>query len=387
MCYYHKCGLLPDVKHTAFYQNGNSSLYREELFSSKGFSGAYTLKYHINMPPAMTGLVEEPTPEFKPWKEFALEPYHFFTEKMPSHGDFIKSRIPLLENEHVRLSIAKISEESSAFYKNSRSWEYLYIHKGEGELLCDLGRLPLKPGDHVVIPKNVIYQLNFENYEQIRVFIVESLDALEFPSHYLNKNGQLMEQAPFCERDIQVPDFVPPKSEAGDYKIYIKRSGKLYCQTVPHHPFDVVGWDGYLYPYSLNIHSFNPVVGRIHLPPPVHAILQTPHMVICNFVPRLFDFHPEAIPAPYFHSNIDSDEVLYYAGGNFMSRSGIEEGSLTLHPAGLIHGPQPGKTEESMGKTTTDELAVMVDTFEPLRPTLHSKDIMDVNYKLSWVEK
>jgi homogentisate 1,2-dioxygenase len=386
MPFYHRLGELPRVKHTTFYKPDGKSLYREELFSSKGFSGVYSTKYHINMPTSLLRSKELKLHKDVNWPDAPVLYTHFFTDKKQSDGDFITSRNVFLENAHCVISTAHPNKDTDDFYRNAFASEYILIHHGKGTFQSEYGNMPFVEGDQIVVPRSVTYRLKFDKPDGNKLFIVESSAAFEIPKHFRNPYGQLEEHAPYCERDFKAPEELDPRSDKGEYRLVIKAGRRYFEQILPHHPFDVVGWDGYLYPFAFNIKDYHAKVGRIHLPPPTHLLFDTPHFVLCNFVPRPFDFHPNAIPAPYWHSNIDSDEILYYVEGDFMSRKGVEEGSITLHPGGMPHGPQPGKTEASVGAKETNEYAVMVDTFEPLRPTLNVKETLDEKYPQSWLE-
>jgi homogentisate 1,2-dioxygenase len=386
MPFYHKLGNLPRVRHTTFYKPDGKSLYREELFSTLGFSGVYSNKYRINMPTAVSKISELSYEKPAIWKDAPLQNYHFCTFRERSKGNFLMSRKAYLANRGCVISTADITEnDDSIFYKNTRANEYLFIHHGTGVFHSEYGKIKFEPGDQLIVPKGTIYRLQFDNLESNRLLIVESASAFVIPRHYRNDSGQITENAPYSERDFKLPEYQEPFDEKGDFRILMKAGDRLFEHIVPHHPFDVVGWDGYLYPYGFNIRDYNPKVGRVHLPPPIHLAFRTDDFVLCNFVPRLLDFHPDSIPAPYFHSNIDSDEVIYYAEGNFVSRKGIEEGSVTLHPGGIPHGPQPGKTEESIGAKETKEYAVMIDTFRPLELMENIKGVIDKNYPHSWL--
>ena len=387
MPFYHKLGDMPKVKHTTFYKPDGKSLYREELASSKGFSGVYSNKYHHFLPTALKDSRPIASPNnAQEWKDAQVLFYHFFTYDKESSGNFINSRTVFLQNEHTTMATAKVTEDTDLFFRNAFHNEYIFIHHGQGNFLSEYGSFKFVEGDQLIIPRCTTYQLKFDNYDNNRLLLVESDTAFEIPKNYRNDYGQLTENAPYSERDFIIPDNLPAICEKGDFKVILKAGKKYFEHLLPHHPFDVVGWDGFLYPFALNIKSYHSKVGRIHLPPPTHLCFKTQNFVLCNFVPRPFDFHQEAIPTPYFHSNIDSDEVIYYVAGDFMSRKGVKEGSITLHPGGMPHGPQPGKTEESIGKKGTDEYAVMVDTFTPLRPTLNVKDTLDEGYSRSWLE-
>ncbi len=386
MSFYHRLGELPKVKHTTFFKPDGKSLYREELFSSKGFSGEYSTKYHHHMPTEILRSREINLHKDVEWPEAQVLYYHFFTDNKESGGNYITARDSYLENPHTVISAARVTEDTDDFYRNGFAAEYILVHRGRGVFKSEFGNIPFEPGDQFIIPRAVTYQLKFDDFKDNKLLVVESDTAYEIPGKFRNEHGQLEEHAPYSERDFKVPSVLEPKDETGEFRIILKTGRRYFEHISPHHPFDVVGWDGFLYPYAFNIKSYHPKVGRIHLPPPVHVAWRTGNFVLCNFCPRPFDFHEQAIPAPYVHSNIDSDEVLYYVEGDFMSREGVKEGSITLHPGGMPHGPQPGKTEASIGKKGTDEYAVMIDTYSPLRPTLNVKETIDPCYAQSWIE-
>jgi len=384
MTYYHKLGTIPSKRHTQFKQS-DGTLYKEELVSSKGFSGIYSILYHINLPTQVKE-VREPKP-YKPTiaKDYPLKQIHLKTSDITETGDdYLDARLYLLVNSDVSIAICNpISKKMDYFYKNGEADEVLFVHEGNGYLISQFGKLPIKKGDYVVIPRTTIYKIEFDE-TPVRLLIVESTTPIETVKRYRNELGQLLEHSPYCERDIHPPQELVTENKKGDHLLKIKKGGFLHQYVYDYSPLDLVGWDGYLYPYTLSIHDFEPITGRIHQPPPVHQTFQTQQMVICSFVPRLFDYHPLSIPAPYNHSNIDSDEVLFYAEGNFMSRKGIDRGSFTLHPGGLPHGPHPGTVEASIGAKATEELAVMVDTFKPLFLTEEALIYVDENYPYSW---
>jgi homogentisate 1,2-dioxygenase len=386
MAFYHKLGKFPNPKHTAFYKE-DGTLFREELVSTKGFSGIYCNKYHVHAPTQTLNLKELENEENVDWKEAPLQHFHFFTDKVKSNGDFFTSRNCFLQNSHCRMYTAHPTSNPDYFYKNAYAHEYIFIHHGSGTMLSDYGKFAFVAGDQIVVPQGTIFQLMFESFDNNKILIVESDTPYEIPKHYRNEYGQCEEHAPYCERDFNLPEFMEPVWEKGNHRIVIKAKERIFEYNQPQHPYGVIGWDGYLYPFSFNIKSYHPKVGRIHLPPPVHLLFTTQHFIICNFNPRPFDWYPGAIAAPYFHSNVDSAEVLYYVEGDFMSRTGVVEGSITVHPLGIPHGPQPGKTEKSIGATHTDEYAIMVDTFEPLHPTKKAKACLDEKYWQSWLEK
>ncbi len=384
--YYHRLGKIPPKRHTQFRQP-DGSLYKEELVSSEGFSGIYSNLYHIHPP---TRIKEVRTPEkfgAKRMAEYHLLQTHLNTAQVGETGeDYLSARKTLLLNNDCALSICSPQKRRmDYFYKNAEGDEVIFVHDGKGTLTSQFGKLDIRQGDYVVIPRTVIYKLDFED-GPLRLLIIESASPIETVKRYRNQLGQLLEHSPYCERDIRPPQELITDPSGGNFLIKIKKQGFLHHYVYDHSPLDLVGWDGFLWPYAFSIHDFEPITGRIHQPPPVHQTFQGHNFVICSFVPRLFDYHPQAIPAPYNHSNIDSDEVLYYAEGNFMSRRGIERGSFTLHPGGLPHGPHPGTVEKSIGAKETHELAVMIDTFHPLHLTDQAIPYLDKNYPMSWTD-
>ncbi len=355
--------------------------------SSKGFSGIYSLLYHIEEPTRVKEIAEPVKFGPKIIGDYPLKQTHLNTSGVENTGtDYLDSRKVLLINNDVSLAIACPSERSmDYFYKNAEGDEVVFIHDGSGKLYTQFGELTVRQGDYVVIPRTTIYRFEWDE-GPLRLLIVESATPIETVNRYRNDLGQLLEHSPYCERDIRPPEKLVTERAAGDYQVKIKKQGYLHNYVYGHSPMDLVGWDGFLYPYALSIHDFEPITGRIHQPPPVHQTFQGHNFVICSFVPRLFDYHPEAIPAPYNHSNIDSDEVLYYVEGNFMSRKGIDRGSFTLHPGGIPHGPHPGTVEKSIGAKETNELAVMLDPFKPLHLTEDAISYLDPKYPMSWTE-
>ena len=384
--YYHHLGQIPPKRHTQFRQP-DGSLYKEELVSSEGFSGIYSNLYHINAPTRIKAVKETEKYGPKRIEKYDLKQVHLNTSKVTITGeDYLSARKVLLMNNDCSISIcAPTKRKMDYFYKNAEGDEVIYVHDGKGVLISQFGKLELRQGDYIVIPRTVIYKLEFEE-GPLRLLIVESASPIETVKRYRNELGQLGEHSPYCERDIRPPHELITDKSKGDFLVKIKKQGYLHNYIYDYSPLDLVGWDGFLWPYAFSIHDFEPITGRIHQPPPAHQTFQAKGFVICSFVPRLFDYHPLAIPAPYNHSNIDSDEVLYYAEGNFMSRRGIERGSFTLHPGGLPHGPHPGTVEKSIGAKETHELAVMIDTFRPLYLTEDSIAFLDKNYPMSWTD-
>jgi homogentisate 1,2-dioxygenase len=378
-------GTIPPKRHTQFRQP-NGKLYSEQLFSTEGFSSDYSLLYHIHPPTQIlrTDIPISATPRIAEEKMLTHRSFEGFNI-LPAK-DYLNSRKPVLVNRDCQISLASPTNTlSDYFYKNADADELLFVHEGAGKLFSQYGSISFGYGDYLMIPRGTTYQIAFEN-ENNRLFVVESFSPFRYPKKYLSKNGQLLEHAPYCERDIRTPLIQDPTDRSGDFLIRIKKQGMLYGMHYQHHPFDVVGWDGYCYPYIFSIHNFEPITGRVHQPPPVHLTFEANNFVVCSFVPRLFDYHPLAIPAPYNHSNIDSDEVLYYVDGDFMSRKNVTRGMITLHPAGIPHGPHPGTVEKSIGAKETKELAVMVDTFHPLQLTTEALEIENPGYSRSWTE-
>ncbi|MBW8049721.1 MAG: homogentisate 1,2-dioxygenase [Cytophagales bacterium] len=384
MAYYVKSGLIPPKRHTQFRQS-NGDLYKEELVSSKGFSGIYSLLYHIN-PPTRVKQIEKPKPVSpRIAKDYPLMHTHLKTCEVDITGkDFLESRKTMLINDDVSMSICCPTDKTMDYlYKNGQADEVLFVHDGSGTLTTQFGKIEFRQGDYLVIPRTTIYKIEFDE-KPVRLLIIESSGPVETVKKYRNDLGQLQEHSPYCERDIRPPSELITKDEKGEFLVKIKKQGFLHQYIYDHNPLDVVGWDGFLFPYALSIHDFEPITGRIHQPPPVHQTFEAPNFVICSFVPRMFDYHPLSIPIPYNHSNIDSDEVLYYVEGNFMSRKGVERASFTLHPGGIPHGPHPGTVEASLDAKETKELAVMLDTFRPLLLTEEAIKYVDEKYPMSW---
>jgi homogentisate 1,2-dioxygenase len=385
MPHYHTLGSIPQKRHVQF-RKPNGELYSEQLFSTEGFSNDYSLLYH-NHPPTKIIKTDEPinvAPEIAEEKMLKHRSFEGFNIKPAK--DYLQSRIPILVNNDCHVVLAAPQESmKDYFFKNADADEVIFIHEGSGKLLTQYGEIIFSYGDYLVIPRGTIYQLEFDT-DANRLFIVESFSPIRYPKRYISNNGQLLENSPFCERDIRTPQNLITKDEEGDFVIKTKKKRILYGLHYANHPFDVVGWDGCCYPYAFSIHNFEPITGRVHQPPTVHQTFDAHNFVICSFVPRLYDYHPQAIPAPYNHSNIDSDELLYYVDGDFMSRKNVTRGMMTLHPAGIPHGPHPGAVEKSIGKTATQELAVMVDTFHPLMLTKQALEIENENYTMSWAE-
>lgn len=382
---YHKLGKIPQKRHTQF-TKPDGGLYYEQLFGTIGFDGMSSLLYQNHRPTQVKeiGKAVDVRPKIAVEKNITSRKLIGFD--VAPKDDFLEAREPLLVNSDVHIGLAAPKKSlTSYFYKNADADEMLFIHKGSGTLRTFVGNIPFEYGDYLIIPRGMIYQIEFDT-EDNRILYSESFRPIYTPKRYRNWFGQLLEHSPFCERDYKLPQDLETYDEKGDFMIKVKKQGMLHNMVYATHPFDVVGWDGYNYPYGFSIHNFEPITGRVHQPPPVHQTFETDAFVICSFCPRLYDYHPKAIPAPYNHSNIDSDEVLYYVDGDFMSRTNIDKGHISLHPAGIPHGPHPGTYEASIGKKETLELAVMIDTFKPLQVTENALKIDDGSYYKSWVE-
>ncbi|WP_395050335.1 homogentisate 1,2-dioxygenase [Flavobacterium sp.] len=385
MPFYQKLGNTPEKKHTIF-KSEKGDFYYEELFGTIGFDGMSSLLYHTQRPTQVKDILKsyDVAPKIAVEKNMKSLSLHGFN--ITPIDDFLESRKIILANSDCYIVLAAPKKSlRDYFYKNTDSDEVIFVHKGTGKLRTHLGNIDFKYGDYIVIPRGIIYQIDFDT-EDNRLFIVESKSPVYTPKRYRNWFGQLLEHAPYCERDLHPPFELETHNEIGDFIIKVKKQDTIHEYVYAAHPFSVVGWDGYNFPYKFSIHDFEPITGRIHQPPPVHQTFETNAFVICSFVPRLYDYHPNAIPAPYHHSNIDSDEVLYYVAGDFMSRNNVEKGQITLHPAGIPHGPHPGTMEKSIGKKETQELAVMVDTFKPLMVTEEAMKIADETYYQSWLD-
>lgn len=385
MSVYHKLGKIPHKRHTIF-KSESGDFYYEQLFGTEGFHGKSSLLYHIHRPTQITKVIESKNiaPEIAVEKN--IQPVKLLGSNVQEKDDFLDAKTTLFINNSTEIGLAFPKRSMDTyFFKNADADEIHFIHYGEGHMDSLSGRLHFKKGDYIVIPRGTIYQFHF-NTEKNKILFIESHSPVEFPKRYTNEFGQLLEHAPFCERDLRLPEYLEPENKKGEFLVKVKKEQMLHTIAYQYHPFDVVGWDGYHYPYIFSIYDFEPITGRVHQPPPVHQTFESKNFVVCSFVPRLFDYHPEAIPAPYNHSNIDSEEMLYYVDGDFMSRNNIGEGQITLHPGGIPHGPHPGAAERSIGVKETNELAVMVDTFSPLKITKAAVEIEDKNYLTSWLE-
>ena len=383
---YLQMGKIPRKRHTVFRQP-NGTLYAEELMGNKGFDGLSSLIYHVHPPTRVRRVRAIKTLDWE--GEDGRPPFHhrhFRTARLPETASATVDRIPLLYNADVALSFVGPQRDEDAFYRNAQGDEIVYVSEGSGTLESLLGDIGFGKGDYLVVPRGIVHRYRFGS-KPVRLLVIESTGDVRTPNRYRNEHGQLLESAPYSERDIRGPALVEPRDEKGDFPILIKKGHEIVEYVLDHHPFDVVGWDGFYYPWALNIADFEPRVGRFHLPPPTHQTFEGDGFVVCSFCPRPYDFDPSAVPVPYNHSNVMSDEVIYYASSEFMSRKGIEYGSITLHPDGSPHGPHPGRVEQSLGQTRTDELAVMLDSFRPLRASKQALSVEDPGYPTSWLEE
>ncbi len=385
MPFYYTLGAIPPKRHTQF-RKADGTLYSEELVSTEGFSSLYSLVYHCHPPTLVKNIEEAYSVKPEARLKTNLQNRSFLTFKTQPEDDYLKSRKVLLFNNDLYMSSAAPRKSMTEyFYKNADADEVIFVHEGSGRLKTLYGEIAFEYGDYLVVPRGVIYQLEF-NDEKNRLMIIESFSPIRPPKRYTNEFGQLLEHSPYCERDIKLPRDLVTYDELGDFKVLIKKQDHIYPYTLGAHPFGAIGWDGFQYPYGFSIHNYEPITGRVHMPPPIHQTFEGHNFVICSFVPRMYDYHPLSIPAPYNHSNVDSDEVLYYVDGDFMSRKHVERGMISLHPKGIPHGPHPGMAEKSIGKTATQELAVMIDPFYPLMITDEAMQCEDPGYYKSWIE-
>jgi homogentisate 1,2-dioxygenase len=386
MMFYRQMGRIPHKRHTMF-KKEDGSFFREQVMGTRGFSGTQSILYHHYMPTEVlkSVLISSYLPEYE--EQASLKHRLFLTNMTVKKGDALSAREYILGNQDLLIGTASVNEPMKSYYRNGDGDEMLFVHYGSGKLETMFGTISYRPGDYLLIPIGTIYRMIPDEQEETKLLFIESFSQITTPRRYRNEYGQMLEHSPFCERDFRGPEKLETYDQKGEFEVVTKSRGSLHSHLLGHHPLDVVGWDGYLYPWAFNVEDFEPITGRIHQPPPVHQTFEGNNFVVCSFVPRLFDYHPEAIPAPYYHSNVNSDELLYYVKGNFMSRKGVQLESITLHPSGIPHGPHPGKTEASIGKKETLELAVMIDTFHPLKVVKKASKIEDSSYMFSWVEK
>ena len=390
MPFYTRLGDIPPTRHIQF-RRPDGGLYAEEVFGTEGFTGPTSPLYHIHPPTQVTGWKQEYSTAVEYVELHVMRMRHLKTMALPRQGDPVQGRVVLMGNADCQISLCRPAEPMTYFFKNGSGDECIFIHHGAGTLQTQFGSIPFHPKDYLVIPKGTIYQLVFDEVSgddpSPRFLLIETVNGSHIlpPSRYLSKKtSQFLEHAPYCERDLRGPELPLTVDEQGAYEVRIKALDTVHSYIYDHHPHDVIGWDGCYYPYAFSIDNFSPITGTVHMPPPTHQTFEARNFVICSFCPRALDFHPEAIPIPYNHSNLDSDEVLYYVEGNYAARKGIDVGSITAHPQGIPHGPHPGTVEKSLGATWTNELAVMCDTFRPLFPTQAALDIDDTAYPESW---
>jgi homogentisate 1,2-dioxygenase len=382
---YHTLGAIPKKRHTAFRKPGGG-LYAEELMGHEGFTGTSSLLYHVYPPTTVKAVRRIKELAYEPDCDRALRHRHFKTAQTKPGGSATLDRLPLMFNADIAMLYVEPDKEDEHFYRNAQADELIYVAKGHGVLESVYGELPFHEGDYLIVHRGILHRYRLDSQEQPKFLVFESRGHVRWPKRYRNEFGQLKEGAPYSERDIRRPLELMTHDERGDFPLIVKQYNGLTELVLDHHPFDVVGWDGYFYPWAFNIRDFEPIVGRVHQPPPVHQTFEGDGFVVCSFCPRPYDFDPNAVPAPYNHSNVDSDEVLYYASSEFMSRKGIEFGSITLHPDGIPHGPHPGRAEASIGAKSTDELAVMMDSFRPLQVAKAALAIEDPSYHTSWLD-
>ena len=400
MPFYYAMGKIPHKRHTQF-RKPDGGLYSEELFGEEGFSGVYSLLYHQHPPTRVSKIAKHSDVCQREWPQEVHRHHHFKTHDVEPGGDPVSGRRLLMYNSDCTIAVARPTEAMDYFYRNAQADELYFVHEGEGTLETIFGLVPYREGDYLVIPRGTTYRFQSrrkangkakdeakdEAKGEQRFLVVEAFGGpIQPPKRYRNEFGQLLEHAPYCERDLYAPDELPVHTERGEFEVRVKVNGQLMTYTFDFHPLDLVGWDGFLYPYRFNISDFEPITGRVHQPPPVHQTFEGPNFVVCSFCPRKLDYHPLSIPVPYNHSNIDSDEMIYYVNGNFGSRKGVEVSSITLHPRGIPHGPHPGAVEKSLGAERTEELAVMVDTFRPLKLGSAAEGMDDPKYPFSWLE-
>jgi homogentisate 1,2-dioxygenase len=385
---YRQMGSIPPKRHTIHPNSpghNGEGIYYEEVITTQGFSRAYSIVYHLRPPTRVLKVEDGGVRAIEP-AMIPLRHVHTQSAKMPVKGDPISGRVPLMFNADVILARCRPAAAQESLYRNAKADELIFVHQGRGYLKSMFGWLPFRPMDYIVVPKCTTYELVFERDEQPDLLVVESNGDLGFPPRYLNPDGQFRLGAPFCERDLHGPSTLQPIDAEGEFLIRIKDGDQWTHYTVANHPFDVVGWDGQVYPYTFNADDFEPITGKIHQPPPIHQTFQASGFVVCTFAPRMLDTHPQAVKVPYAHSNVESDEVLYYVRGQFGSRRGVDISSLTLHPHGIPHGPHPGTIMASRDVQFTNELAVMVDTFRPLKLTKAAMELDDPNYPYSWLD-
>jgi homogentisate 1,2-dioxygenase len=390
MPFYTTLGNIPSKRHIQF-RRPDGELYSEEVFGTEGFVGPTSTMYHIHPPTQVSGWKTLYSTKTEYIETDIMRMRHLKSMDMKPQGDPVTGRVVLFGNEDVEMSICVPNEEMTYHYKNGSGDECIFVHWGSGTVFTSMGSLAFHKKDYIIIPKGVTYRMEFDDKQEgdppNRFVCFETMNTshiLPPPRYISKKTSQFLEHSPYCERDLRLPTLPLTFDELGEFEVRIKARDRVHSYMYDYHPLDIVGWDGCYYPYCFNIDDFSPIVGKHHMPPPTHQTFEGHNFVICSFCPRVLDFHELAIPVPYHHSNLDSDEVLYYVEGNYKARKGIESGSISLHPQGIPHGPHPGTIEGSLGATWTDELAVMCDTFRPLHPTKAALGIDDDAYPASW---
>jgi homogentisate 1,2-dioxygenase len=386
---YATLGQIPPKRHVQFRRNGDGSdggapLLVEEVMGYEGFSGNESILLHLQSPCRLDQVGAFRPIEREEWVPAAHVHRLADTNPVERGGDPFSSRRLLMWNNDIEVSIAKPTEALDAFYRNGEGDEVLYVHRGSGVLRTVFGRVPFRERDYIVIPRGTTHAFELDEGEEQVWVCFHTPGEIETPNRYRNRYGQLLEHAPFSQRDFHPPEELETYDEKGEFPVRVRVRDGHQDYVLDRHPFDVVGWDGYVWPYTFNANDFEPRAGRFHLPPPSHQTFQGPNFVICTFAPRMLDWDPEAVTLPYHHSNIQSEEVMFYAAGDYAARKGVDVGSITLHPSGLPHGPQPGAVEKALGKKSTDELAVMWDTFRPLRLSTLWSDVDKPEYAYSW---
>ncbi|MBA3349741.1 MAG: homogentisate 1,2-dioxygenase [Actinobacteria bacterium] len=377
---YQRRGEVPPKRHTQLRKDG--LLLTEEVFGLEGFSGNESILYHLTSPCRVKEIGKFEPIQRDEWVPDGHAHRHFLTADIPAEGDAVTGRRVLMWNNDVEIAMCRPANAMTDFYRNGEGDEVIFVHEGSGTLETIFGDLPYRDGDYIVIPRGTTYR--FADAAPQRFLLFNSPGLIEIPRRYRNGYGQLLEHAPYYQRDIHPPTELKTYDDRGEHVVVLRIKSGYQRYVLDYHPFDVVGWDGYVFPWTFNIADFEPIAGRIHMPPPSHQTFQGQNFVICSFCPRKLDWDPNAIALPYHHSNLNSEEMIYYVSGDFGSRRGIEVGSVTLHPSGIPHGPQPGLVEKSLGVTETHELAVMCDTFNPLRLSSWSQGLDEPGYAYSW---
>ncbi len=390
MPFYRQMGSIPPKRHIQHRRPVEESfagegLYYEHVLSTEGFSGPYSIMYHLRPPTRNVAVEHAGTIPLQAVEGLPLRHHHLRTGDLPRQGDPITGRVPFLFNDDLVAYRCRPENAQAQLYRNGAADEVIFINRGAGYCRTTFGRLPYKRGDYVVMPRTAVYEMIPDDPAEEDYLILESYSPVCVPPRYQNAQGQMMMGAPYSERDFHGPVELSPVDEEVETAVITKDGPRLTKTVLPHHPLDVVGWDGLVYPYTFNAWDFEPLTGTVHLPPPYQQTFECRGFVICTFAPRFLDHHPDAVKVPYAHSNIQADEVLFYVDGHFASRRGVEVGSFTWHPEGIPHGPHPGTIMASMKVDRTEEMAVMFDTEKPLKVTKQAIEFDDASYPLSWM--